>query len=88
MQTALQPKVTFLVDLFPTAGQPVWDPACQEYCLTDSDGISYLGSTPGECRKQFLEALQSLAQHLRRSSSGLEDLLAYRTQQPVGGRHE
>jgi hypothetical protein len=81
MQTNLYPQVTFVVYLFPTAGQPVWDPICQEWCLTDSDGISYLGSTPGECCRQFVEALHYLAEHARRSLYGVEDLLNYRTQQ-------
>jgi len=80
MQTSLFPQVTFVVDLFPTAGKPVWDPICQEWRLIDSDGISYLGNTPGGCYRQFVETLHSMAQHLRRSSYGVEDVLDYQAE--------
>ena len=80
MQTSLYPQVTLVVDLFPTAGEPVWDPICQEWRLIDSDGISYLGNTPGECYRQFVETLHAMAQHVRRSLYGVEDVVDYRTE--------
>lgn len=59
-----------MVSPLPVAGEPLWDAACQEWVLTDSDGISYCGSTPGACYCQFVEALHSMAQHLQRSLYG------------------
>ena len=56
-----------LVLALPIAAEPVWDPACQEWVLTDSDGIAYCGGTPSECYRQFIEALHYLAEHLRKT---------------------
>ena len=81
MTTTTLPQLEVVVSIFPTPGEPVWDSACQEWVLTDSDGIEYFGATPGECCRQFAEALHSMAQHARRSLYGVEDLLDYRTQQ-------
>jgi hypothetical protein len=38
--------VLVVVDALPTAGEPARDPECEEWVLTDSDGISYCGPTP------------------------------------------
>jgi hypothetical protein len=84
MHTVTQPQVTFVVDLFPTGSEPVWDPSSQEWMLTDSDGIRYFGATPGECCRQFVETLHTIAQHARRSLYGAEDVLDYRTERRAG----
>jgi len=81
MTTTTVPQLEVVVNIYPTPGEPIWHPTIQEWCLTDSDGISYFGSTPGECYSQFAEARHSMAQHVRRSLYGVEDLLDYRTQQ-------
>jgi hypothetical protein len=45
---------------------------------TDSDGIEYFAATPGECCRQFAEALHTMAQHVRRRTHLLRRLLAAR----------
>ena len=65
--TLTRPLEFVVVDALPTPGEPIWDADCQEWVLTDSDGISYLGATPGECYRQFLEALRVAADHLRKN---------------------
>jgi hypothetical protein len=66
MTTRTLAQLEVVVNIFPTPGEPVWHPSCQEWCLTDSDGISYFGSTPGECYSQFAEAMHTMVQHFRR----------------------
>ena len=67
MTTATLSRLEVVVSIFPTPGEPIWDSACQEWVLTDSDGISYCGNTPGECARQFLEALRVAADHYRKN---------------------
>jgi hypothetical protein len=78
MTTTTLAQLEVVVNIFPTPGEPVWHPSCQEWCLTHSDDISYFGSTPGECYSQFVEALHTMAQHVRRSFYRLHRLLAAR----------
>ncbi len=52
---------------FPTVREPIWNATCQEWLLTDSDGIAYGGDTPSACYRQFAEALHYLAVHAGRS---------------------
>ena len=87
MTVTTVPHITFVVSPLPLAGEPVWDAECQEWVLTDSDGISYCGGTPGACYRQFAAALHTMAQYVRRSLCGVDDLLAYRTDQGTGGQH-
>ena len=56
MTVTTLPRITFLFNPLPTAGEPVWDAACQEWVLIDTDGISYCGNTRGECYRQFLQS--------------------------------
>jgi hypothetical protein len=99
MTTTTLPQLDVAASIFPTAGKSVWHPAIQEWVLTDSDGIEYFGSTPGEYCRQFAEALHIIAQHVRRSLYGVEDLLDYRPEpasevparsslSPLGGTRE
>jgi hypothetical protein len=88
MTTTTLPQLELAVSIFPTPGEPVWHPVVQEWVLTDSDGIECFGATPGECCRQFVEALHTMAQHARRSVYGAEDLLDFRTEQSTGGHHE
>jgi hypothetical protein len=81
-QTATVPRhLDGVTGPFPAASAPTWDRSVQEWVLTDSDGVQYFGATPSQCCAQFLEALHTMAQHVRRSPYGAEDLLDYRTQQ-------
>jgi hypothetical protein len=88
MTVTTLPHITFVVSPLPIAGEPIWDAQCQEWCLTDSDGIAYFGATPGACYRQFAEALHTIAQHVRRSLCGSDDLIDYRTNQATRGPHE
>ncbi len=63
---------------FPSAGDAEWDAVYQEWVLTDSDGISYFGDTPGQCYTRFHEALHLLAAHMRKSGDDLAFIQAIR----------
>ena len=69
------------VNLFPTANEPVWDDIACEWVLTDSDGIRYWGNTPGECYRQFHEALHYLAVNAQRGGFSVVELREFRAQQ-------
>ena len=80
MTVATVAPIQFSVNPFPIAGAPVWDAECEEWVLVDSDGISYSGSSPGECYRQYGEALHYLAAHAPKSRAySLEELCAQRT---------
>jgi hypothetical protein len=84
MTATTLPQLEVVVSIYPSPGKPVWHPTIQEWVLTDSDGIEYFGATLGECYSQFAEALHTMAQHVRRSLYGIEDLLDYRTERANG----
>jgi hypothetical protein len=78
--TLTRPLEFVVVNALPTPGEPLWDADCQEWVLTDSDGISYLGATPGECYRQFGEALHVLVDHAHKSPElSLTELRGCRT---------
>jgi hypothetical protein len=80
MTVATLAPIQFIVNPCPIAGAPAWDAACEEWVLVDTDGIRYCGSTPGDCYRQYGEALHYLAAHARKSREcSLEELRAHRT---------
>jgi hypothetical protein len=62
MTVATVAPIQFSVNPFPIAAPPVWHAECDEWVLVDTDGISYSGSSPGECYRQYGEALHYLAE--------------------------
>ena len=61
MPVATVAPIQFVVDPYPIVGTPVWDAACKEWVLLDTDGISYSGSTPSECYRQYGAVLHCTA---------------------------
>lgn len=47
--------------------EPVWDQECEEWVLTDAEGIHHCGASPSACRRQYYEATHYRAEHTRKN---------------------